>query len=72
MAHNHYVLATSLRVMAGLVPAIHAFVSAKKKDVDAPGQAGHDDAEGEEVLRYFVHHHLVGDAAQGGFLLDRL
>jgi hypothetical protein len=25
-----------------------------------------------QALRYFVHHHLVGDAAQGGFLLDRL
>jgi SH3-like domain-containing protein len=35
MAHNHYVLATSLSVMAGLVPAIPAFVSAKTKNVDA-------------------------------------
>jgi hypothetical protein len=30
--------------MAGLVPAIHAFVAVTKKDVDARHKAGHDDA----------------------------
>jgi hypothetical protein len=29
--------------MAGLVPAIHVFVSRKEKDVDAPHKAGHDE-----------------------------
>jgi hypothetical protein len=32
--------------MAGLVPAIHAFVDLKK-DVDARHKAGHDDDVGE-------------------------
>jgi len=30
------------RVMAGLVPAIHAFIAANKQDVDARHKAGHD------------------------------
>src|ERR1700733_14070174 len=30
-------------VMAGLVPAIHVFVTAEKQDVDARHKAGHDD-----------------------------
>jgi hypothetical protein len=30
-------------VMAGLVPAIHVFVAAKKEDVDARHKAGHDE-----------------------------
>ena len=30
-------------VMAGLVPAIHVFVAADKKDVDARLKAGHDE-----------------------------
>jgi hypothetical protein len=29
--------------MAGLVPAIHVFVAADKKDVDARHKAGHDE-----------------------------
>jgi hypothetical protein len=29
-------------VMAGLVPAIHAFLTGKKQDVDARHKAGHD------------------------------
>jgi len=29
--------------MAGLVPAIHAFVYAAKEDVDARHKAGHDE-----------------------------
>jgi len=29
--------------MAGLVPAIHVFLGASKKDVDARHKAGHDD-----------------------------
>jgi hypothetical protein len=29
--------------MAGLVPAIHVFLSDPKKDVDARHKAGHDD-----------------------------
>jgi hypothetical protein len=29
--------------MAGLVPAIHALLARKKKDVDARHKAGHDD-----------------------------
>jgi hypothetical protein len=33
--------------MAGLVPAIHAFVAAQKKDVDARDKRGHD----EQLLR---------------------
>ena len=32
------------RVMAGLVPAIHVLLAAKK-DVDARHEAGHDDGE---------------------------
>jgi hypothetical protein len=28
--------------MAGLVPAIHVFVAARKKDVDARDKPGHD------------------------------
>jgi hypothetical protein len=31
-----------LSVMAGLVPAIHAFAASTKKDVDARHKAGHD------------------------------
>jgi len=31
--------------MAGLDPAIHVFVSRKKKDVDARDKPAHDDAE---------------------------
>ena len=31
-------------VMAGLVPAIHVFVSHKKQDVDARDKPGHDEA----------------------------
>jgi hypothetical protein len=33
-------------VMAGLVPAIHVFVTARTKDVDARHKAGHDDIDG--------------------------
>jgi len=33
----------SALVMAGLVPAIHVFVAARKQDVDARRKAGHDD-----------------------------
>jgi hypothetical protein len=33
--------------MAGLVPAIHAFLSAK--DVDARHKAGHDDGETDSI-----------------------
>jgi len=29
--------------MAGLVPAIHAFASARREDVDARDKPGHDD-----------------------------
>jgi hypothetical protein len=29
--------------MAGLVPAIHVFATARKKDVDARPKAGHDE-----------------------------
>jgi hypothetical protein len=29
--------------MAGLVPAIHVFATARKKDVDAWHKAGHDE-----------------------------
>jgi hypothetical protein len=29
--------------MAGLVPAIHVFLAARQKDVDARHKAGHDD-----------------------------
>jgi hypothetical protein len=32
----------TLSVMAGLVPAIHALLVAKKQDVDAQHKAGHD------------------------------
>jgi hypothetical protein len=28
--------------MAGLVPAIHVFIAARKEDVDARHKAGHD------------------------------
>jgi len=31
--------------MAGLVPAIHVFLSSKKEDVDARHKAGHDDCK---------------------------
>jgi hypothetical protein len=31
--------------MAGLVPAIHVFEAASKKDVDARHKAGHDESE---------------------------
>src|SRR5579871_3930399 len=72
-------------VMAGLVPAIHAFPRATKTWMPGPsprrsgfGRAGGTSpgmttefADGAS-LRYFVHHHLVGDAAQRGVLLDRL
>ncbi len=30
------------RVMAGLVPAIHVFLSTEQKDVDARDERGHD------------------------------
>ena len=36
--------------MAGLVPAIHAFVS-RKKDVDARDKRGHDDIDRGPPLR---------------------
>jgi hypothetical protein len=32
----------TLRVMAGLVQAIHVFVAPIKKDVDARNKSGHD------------------------------
>ena len=32
-----------LTVMAGLVPAIHVFVIARPKDVDARDRRGHDE-----------------------------
>jgi hypothetical protein len=32
-------------VMAGLVPAIHVFFRAAKKDVDARHKPGHDESE---------------------------
>ncbi len=41
----------SLLVMAGLVPAIHVFVTATKQDVDARDKPGHD----EENDRPFAH-----------------
>jgi|SoimicMinimDraft_13_1059741.scaffolds.fasta_scaffold00878_2 hypothetical protein len=34
--------------MAGLVPAIHVFLRAMRKDVDARHKAGHDDCESRE------------------------
>jgi hypothetical protein len=37
-------------VMAGLVPAIHVFLAAGCKDVDARDKPGHDDFHG--ALRY--------------------
>jgi hypothetical protein len=37
---------TSVFVMAGLVPAIHVLLVAKKKDVDARDKRGHDGARG--------------------------
>ena len=36
------------RVMAGLVPAIHALLAARKEDVDTRDKRGHD---GGEVTR---------------------
>jgi hypothetical protein len=36
-------LAPEFLVMAGLVPAIHVFLSVKTEDVDARLKAGHDD-----------------------------
>jgi hypothetical protein len=33
-------------VMAGLVPAIHAFLASMKQDVDAGHKAGHDETRG--------------------------
>jgi hypothetical protein len=33
----------SLLVMAGLVPAIHAFIADTSEDVDARHKAGHDE-----------------------------
>jgi len=36
--------------MAGLVPAIHAFVASTKEDVDARHKAGHDGALRHEIL----------------------
>jgi hypothetical protein len=38
-------------VMAGLVPAIHAFDAVGSKDVDARHKAGHDDDVGEGHLK---------------------
>jgi len=39
----------TLRVMAGLVPATHAF-ACRKKDVDARHEAGHDGSRVEREL----------------------
>jgi hypothetical protein len=36
--------------VAGLVPAIHVYVAAEKKDVDARHKAGHDELK-EQVAR---------------------
>src|SRR5215475_982085 len=41
---SHWPLAPlSPLVMAGLVPAIHVFLAARKQDVDARHKAGHDE-----------------------------
>ena len=37
-------------VMAGLVPAIHVFLAAAKKDVDARDKPGHDVERAEHAL----------------------
>jgi hypothetical protein len=37
------VCAAASLVMPGLVPAIHVFAAAKKQDMDARHQAGHDE-----------------------------
>jgi hypothetical protein len=37
--------------MAGLVPAIHVFSAAPKKDVDAPRKAGHDGGNSRRCTR---------------------
>jgi hypothetical protein len=36
--------------MAGLVPAIHVLLAAKKKDVDARNKCGHDEGKVYRVL----------------------
>jgi hypothetical protein len=41
-------------VMAGLVPAIHAFKQVKKQDVDARNKRGHDGASSHFTLENFV------------------
>src|ERR1700736_4575567 len=36
--------------MAGLVPAIHVFVAARRQDVDARDRRGHDEADNEVIM----------------------
>jgi hypothetical protein len=50
--------------MAGLVPAIHVLLAAKKKDVDARHKAGHDDDRCPPRTSNFAapHHRPVNDA----------
>jgi putative acetyltransferase len=47
--------------MAGLVPAIHVYVAARKKDVDARHKAGHDEMSSGSILR--PYHPADEDAA---------
>jgi hypothetical protein len=53
IAPQDYVSATLSSVMAGLVPAIHAFLQSHKNV----------ERTAKQLLRYFINHHLVGDAA---------
>jgi hypothetical protein len=38
--------------MAGLVPAIHVFLSSSEKDVDARNKCGHDGLDGRVINRF--------------------
>jgi hypothetical protein len=48
--------------MAGLVPAIHAFIETLEKDVDGRDKRGHDDGGGSERI------HLIGSCTVTSFV----
>ncbi|MEI9804002.1 MAG: glycine--tRNA ligase subunit beta [Pseudolabrys sp.] len=58
------IVATHYGVMAGLVPAIHALATKKKKDVDARVKPGHDGVGGE-LLSFFADRLKVQLREQG-------
>src|SRR5205807_3584292 len=56
-------------VMAGLVPAIHVFIDAKKKGVDARDKPGHDEVRDKKKARAKRAFELSADRERSGSLV---